>query len=177
MLIPLFFFHFARQTFLFPGFRAIANVGQFQRFVVFSLQCWLFDGSVSVFFIIIIFFKHCKVDHVDSTILFSLCQVDFFISRISRNSKRCSISAICCFFITMLVIRRQRFRFFLICFKHCKVDHVEVTILFHFSRQTFIFGILRFDGQSKVKQPRCTAHQTQMLTSKLPLSSQYEFGG
>ena len=36
----------------------------------------------------------------------------FFISRISRNSKRCSISAICCFFITMLVIRRQRFSLF-----------------------------------------------------------------
>ena len=43
-------FSLCEVDFLFPGFRAIANVVQFQRFVVFSLQCWLFDSNVSVFF-------------------------------------------------------------------------------------------------------------------------------
>ena len=62
-------FSLCEVDFLFPGFRAIANVVQFQRYVVSSLQCWLFDGSVSVFFSLICF-KHCKVDHVEVTILF-----------------------------------------------------------------------------------------------------------
>ena len=42
----------------------------------FPIQCWLFDGRVSIFFVFF-FFKDCKVDHDDSTIRFSLCEVDF----------------------------------------------------------------------------------------------------
>ena len=102
-------------------------------------------------FFIIVFFKHCKVDHVDSTILFSLCEVDFLFPGFRAIANVVQFQRFVVFSLQCWLFDGSVSVLFLICFKRCKVDHVEVTILFHFSRYTFIFEILSFDGQSEVK--------------------------